>query len=246
MDSVDAVLLTKNSDRALVKCLESLYNNVPVHQLIVVDAYSTDNTHKILKEFNDKYHNVKIVYDNCTRASARQKGIQHVETEWFLFIDSDVVLSKNWFQKAIKNIAPDVGAVWGTEVWSTLENSAILKLYLIITRKIFEVRGGTHDTLIRTSLVKDIQIPTKLHIYEDAYIKDWITKKGFKAIPCYIPFCIHYRPDSVWTVKGGIGLIVEALTIGTPKMITKLLFAYGFYTGYSIYQFYARENKKKQ
>ncbi len=244
MDAVDVVLLTKNSERALVKCLKSVYSNVPVHQLIIVDSYSTDDTHKILKDFNDKYHNVKIVFDRGTRASARQKGIQHVQTEWFLFVDSDVVLSKNWFQKATANIDPKVGAIWGTEIWSTIQNPTILKLYLIVTRKIFEVRGGTHDTLIRTSLVKDIKIPGKLHIYEDAYIKDWITKKGYKAVPCYVPFCIHYRPDSVWTVKGGINLIAEALIIGSPRLVSKLFFAYGFYLGYSLYQFYAQENKK--
>ena len=244
MDSVDAVLLTKNSERALIKCLESLYSNVPVHQLIVVDSYSTDSTHKILKDFNDKYHNVKIVFDRGTRASARQKGIQHVQTEWFIFIDSDVVLSKNWFQKAIANISPNVGAIWGTEVWSTIENPDVLKLYLVVTRKIFEVRGGTHDTLIRTSLVKDIKIPVRLHVYEDAYIKDWITKKGYKVVPCYVPFCIHYRPDSVWTIKGSIGLIAEALMIGGLRMLSKLFFAYGFYIGYSLYQFYAQKNKK--
>lgn len=244
MDSVDVVLLTMNSERALAKCLESLYSNVPVHQLIVVDGHSTDNTHKILRQFNDKYHNLKIVYDRGTRASARQKGIKYIQTEWFLFVDSDVVLSRNWFQKATAYITPDVGAVWGTEVWSTIENPSILKLYLIVTRKIFEVRGGTHDTLIRTDLVKDIKIPVKLHVYEDAYIKDWITKKGFKVTPCYVPFCIHYRHDSVWTIKGSIGLIAEALAIGGLKMVSKLLFAYGFYTGYSLYQFYVQENKK--
>src|SRR4030066_2379753 len=163
MDTVDVVLLTKNSERILEKCLESVYQNVPVRQLIVVDGYSVDSTVDILRQFNKKHHNVKILYDRGTRATARQKGIENVETEWFMFVDSDVVLCRNWYQKAIKHINNNVGAVWGIEVWSTLRNQATLKMFLIITRKIFELRGGTHDTLIRVNLVKDIKIPKNLH-----------------------------------------------------------------------------------
>ncbi|MGD6809393.1 MAG: glycosyltransferase family 2 protein [Candidatus Bathyarchaeia archaeon] len=239
MDSIDVVLLTKNSERALIKCLDSLYKNVPVHQLIVVDGYSTDGTLEIVEAYNKRHHNVKVIFDHGTRASARQKGIMAVQTEWFMFIDSDVVLCKNWFEKASKNINEHVGAVWGTEVWSTLKNPKLLKLFLVVTRKIFEVRGGTHDTLIRSSLVKDIQIPSELHVFEDAYIKDYITQKGYKVIACYDPFCIHFRPDSVWTFKGSLNLVAESLRLGSPRLLSKLFLAYGFYTGYSVYKFFA-------
>ena len=241
MDSIDVVLLTKNSERVLVKCLDSLYQNVPVHRLIVVDGYSIDDTLAIVETYNQKYHNVNVFFDRGTRASARQKGILAVQTDWFMFLDSDVVLCRGWFQKAIKNINPQVGAVWGTEVWSTLKKPKMLKLFLIITRKIFDIRGGTHDTLICTSLVKDIQIPKELHVFEDAYIKDHITKKGYKFIACYIPFCIHFRPNSVWTFKGSLNIVAESLQLGNPQLISKLLLAYGFYTVYSFYQFFTNK-----
>jgi glycosyltransferase involved in cell wall biosynthesis len=234
--SVDVVLLTKNSQRILKECVESIYQNVPVGQLIVVDGYSQDQTLKILNQFNEKHHNVKIVFDKGTRATARQKGINHVSTEWFMFVDSDVVLCKDWYKKAQKCQSQDVGAVWGIEVWSTIQNLQTLKLFLMATRKIFEVRGGTHDTLIRTALIKDINIPKNLHVFEDAYIKDWITKKGYRVVACYDPFCIHYRPQTVWTLGGSLGLIAEAFRFGSPRLISKLLLAYGVYTAYSIYQ----------
>jgi glycosyltransferase involved in cell wall biosynthesis len=234
--SVDVVLITKDSERMLTECLESVYDNVPVGQLLVVDGYSKDKTLEILNQFNQKHHNVKIILDHGTRATARQKGIRQVATEWFLFVDSDVVLCKDWYKKAQKYISPDVGAVWGIEVWSTIQNPKTLKLFLTTTRKIFEVRGGTHDTLIRTDLIKDIEIPKDLHVFEDAYIKDWIEKKRYRVIACYSPFCIHYRTQSVWTLQGSLGLVVEAFRFGTPRLISRLLLAYGFYTAYSIYQ----------
>jgi len=242
VDSVDVVMLTKNSDRKLQECLESVYKNVPVARLLAVDGCSTDKTLEILGWFNEKYHNVKIISDKGNRATARQRGIAEVDTEWFLFVDSDVVLCDGWFRKAKQYLDADVGAIWGTEVWSTIGSAVTMKLFLLLTRKIFEVRGGTHDTLIRTELVKDIEIPKELHVYEDAYIKEWVEKKGYRAVPCYVPFCIHYRPPDVWTWSGSVRLMAEALTIGDTRTNAKLLAAYAFYSGYAIYQVARQEN----
>jgi glycosyltransferase involved in cell wall biosynthesis len=236
MGSVDVVLLTKNSERVLEKCLASVYENVPVNQLIVVDGYSTDGTLKILDRFNNKYHNVKVTLDKGTRATAREKGIRQVTTDWFMFVDSDVVVCQNWYKKALKHLDKTSGAVWGIEVWSTIQNQATLKMFLRVTRKIFDLRGGTHDTLIRTDLVKDIRIPRNLHVFEDAYIKDWITNKGYRVVACYNPYCIHYRPENVWTVRGSLNIIVDAVRFGSLKLLGKLVFAYGFYSAYSVYQ----------
>jgi glycosyltransferase involved in cell wall biosynthesis len=241
---VDVIIITKNSERMLKECLRAVYENVPLNRLILVDGYSTDKTLEIVHEFQKKYGNVLVIQDNGTRATARQKGIEQVETEWFMFVDSDAVLCKGWFKKAEKHMRQDVGAVWGIEVWSTIKNPAILKLFLWITRKIFDLRGGTHDTLIRTDVVRDIKIPKVLHVFEDAYIKDWITQKGYKLIACYDPFCIHYRPASVWTIRGSLNIIADSIRAGRLTLFIRLTVAYGFYTAYSLYQFLANNIKR--
>ena len=240
MNAIDVVLLTKNSEKALEKCVESIYQNVPVNQLIVVDGYSTDRTVEILNKLKEE-HKVKIIYDRGNRATARQKGIENVETDWFMFVDSDVVLCEKWYQKAMKHMDKNVGAIWGIEIWSTIRKQATLKAFLIITKKIFELRGGTHDTLICTDAVKNIRIPKNLHVFEDAYIKDWINRKGYRIIACYDPYCVHYRSTSVWTLKGSLNIIAEAIRVGRLSLLAKLTFAYGFYTAYSIYQFLANK-----
>jgi len=243
MEPIDVVILTKNSEQKLEKCLESIYRNVPVRKLIVVDGYSTDKTLDILHVFNKKHKNIKIIYDNGTRATARQKGIKNVETEWFMFVDSDVILCENWFKKAMRYVDKDVGAIWGIEVWSVIKNPATLKMFLWITKKIFDIRGGTHDTLVRRGIIKDIKIPNNLHVFEDAYIKEWITKKGYRVVACYDPYCIHYRPRNVWTLRGNLNIIADAIRSGNFKIIAKLVLAYGFYTIYSVYQLLARQHK---
>ena len=238
---VDVVIITKNSERMLNECLKSVYENVPVNRLIVVDGYSTDKTLEIVRQFQRKHGNILVIQDKGNRATARQKGIEQVKTEWFMFVDSDAVLCKDWFKKAEKHVGKNVGAIWGIEVWSTIQNPVILKTFLWITRKIFDLRGGTHDTLVRTDLVKDIEIPKILHVFEDAYIKDWIIQKGYILIACYDPYCVHFRPVSVWTIQGSLNIIADAIRVGRLTLLVKLTLAYGFYTTYSLYQFFANK-----
>jgi glycosyltransferase involved in cell wall biosynthesis len=241
---VDVVIITKNSEHMLSECLKSVYKNVPVNRLIVVDGGSTDKTLAIMREFQKKHGNILLLQDRGTRATARQKGIDQVKTEWFMFVDSDAVLCKDWFKKAEIHLGQNVGAIWGIEVWSTIQNPVLLKTFLWITRKIFDLRGGTHDTLIRTDLVKDIEIPKFLHVFEDAYIKDWITQKGYKLIACYNPYCLHFRPASVWTIRGSLNIIADAIRFGRLTLLVKLTFAYGFYTTYSLHQFFANKIRR--
>ena len=241
---IDIVILTKNSDRRLRECLEAVYANVPVNKLIVVDGCSTDKTLEILGEFKKKHGNAIVIQDKGTRATARYKGIRRVTTPWFMFVDSDVVLCKDWFKKAKRYLQRDVGAVWGIEVWSTIRSASMLKLFLWVTRKIFDTRGGTHDTLVRLDSVRGIQIPSKLHVFEDAYIKDWIAKKGYKVIACYNPYCIHYRAEKVWTSKGSINLVAESFRFGSFKLVAKLILPYGVYTLYSLYQLLSNNMKR--
>jgi glycosyltransferase involved in cell wall biosynthesis len=238
---VDVVIITKNSERMLKECLKSVFENVPVNRLIVVDGYSTDKTMEIVRQFQKEHENILIIQDRGTRATARQKGIGQVKTEWFMFVDSDAVLCKDWFKKAEKHMGKNVGAIWGIEVWSTIQNPLVLKVFLWITRKIFDLRGGTHDTLVRTDLIKDIEIPKVLHVFEDAYIKDWITRKGYKLVACYDPYCIHFRPASVWTIQGSLNIIADAIRVGRLTLLVKLTLPYGFYTTYSLYQFFAHK-----
>ncbi len=58
------------------KCVESVYANLPVNNLFVIDGNSKDGTIKFLS----KYPNVKIYVLDENRTIARQKGIELVNT----------------------------------------------------------------------------------------------------------------------------------------------------------------------
>lgn len=233
---VDVAVLTKNSGETLKPCLDAIYQNVPLHRLIVVDGYSTDSTLEIVRKFDETHHNVLLLRDRGTRGKARQIAIEAVQTDWFVFVDSDVILCDRWFDKAEKLIDDDVGAVWGIELWSVIRNPKVLKLFKQITMKIFETRGGTHDLLVRHDAVRDIKIPDDLHVFEDTFIKNWIAEKGYKIISTYDPYCIHRRPLNVWSTNAAVGIATGEIKHGLLYKYPKLIPSYGFYVAYFFYQ----------
>lgn len=196
---IDVIVLTKNSERLLEECLNSIFDNVPVNRLIVVDNYSTDKTLQIIKN----YCNVVLLQDRGTRGKARQLGIENVETEWFMFVDSDVILCQEWFRKAFRFIQDNVGAIFGIDMIGNIKNGFLKKLLQIMSSRAFEIRGGCHDILIRHDAVKNIKIPEQLHTLEDAYIKEEISK-NYEIIITYSPYCRHYKTVSNLVTKENV------------------------------------------
>ncbi|MCX6643810.1 MAG: glycosyltransferase family 2 protein [Candidatus Bathyarchaeota archaeon] len=216
MQQVDVVLLTKNSEHLLSKCLSSIYRNVPVKNLIVIDGFSTDRTLQILDKFNEKYGNISLFQMKGSRAKARTEGISRVSTDWFMFVDSDVLLCKDWYKKAQADLASGVGAVWGLniDVIPNVKDKRILKLQSLIARQCFYLRGGMHDTLILRKAVEGIRIPEQLHAYEDAFIVQWIEKHGYKVSVGSDIYCLHYKPPTNWNLKNGFAQAIVEFKCG--------------------------------
>jgi glycosyltransferase involved in cell wall biosynthesis len=228
MEAVDVVMLTKNSERLLTACLKSVYENVPVERLIVIDAFSTDNTLKIFDEFDKKYGNVKIIAEKSSRGKARERGIREVETEWFMFVDSDVILCKDWFKKATRHIEEDVGAIWGIDIPGDVKNKFMKKMLQWFEARTFDIRGGCHDILIRYDAVKDIKIPSELHTLEDAYIKEWILAKNYKVIASYTSCCKHYKTmNDLLSKENRVSTILELknMKLVRERLLYAMVFA---------------------
>jgi len=199
-------MLTKNSQHLLAKCLASVYQNVPIKKLIVIDGFSTDRTLDILGQFNRRYGNIQIIQMMGSRAKARTEGIRRVTTEWFVFLDSDVLLCKDWFKKVQADLADGVGAVWGLniDVLPNIKNKRILKMQTMVAKRCFKLRGGMHDTLILRKAVEGIQIPEELHLYEDAYIVRHIENHGYRVAIGSGVYCLHDKAPDNWSIKNGL------------------------------------------
>lgn len=216
MQTIDVIMITKNSDFMLKSCITSIYETLPVNKLIIVDGGSTDSTLDIIKKLDKKYKTIQVYSLMGSRAQAREFGINQVSTKWFMFVDSDVILSKNWFEKAQKQIKKDTGALWGVniDVVPGIKDKWFIRLQSFVANYCFNIRGGTHDTLIRNEIVKDIKIPNYLNAYEDAFIIKWIKKKGYKTTIGKGIYCLHYKPSGNWNAKKGLAHAIEEVRCG--------------------------------
>jgi len=210
---IDVVMLTKNSQHLLSKCLTAVYQNVPIKNLIVIDGYSTDRTLEILAQFSRKYDNVQLYQIEGTRAKARTEGIRKVTTEWFMFVDSDALLCADWFKKAAADLSDGLGAVWGLNVdlLPNVRNKRILKMQMMVAKRCFTLRGGMHDTLILRKAVEGIDIPEELHLYEDAYIVRWIERHGYRVMVGRSVYCLHDKAPDNWSLKNGLAQAITEL-----------------------------------
>jgi glycosyltransferase involved in cell wall biosynthesis len=203
MTDIDIIMITKNSvEPCLDESLKSIAESVKISgitpRLIVVDSNSKDETLAFIERHKEL--NPLILFDEGNRATARQKGIEHVSSELFAFIDSDVVLTQNWFSQIIPYFEdPKVGAVWGAAIQTALKRrkyfEAMAKLYgkrpLDMMKSYGEQRGCLHDTMIRTEAVKDIKIPPHLHVMEDHFVRSYLENKGWIWVSTDKPFVYH-------------------------------------------------------
>jgi len=178
--SIDVVMITKNSLKpCLLESITSIISNLPLNRLIIVDAFSTDGTIDLLNTFKNIV--INLIQTDCNRGKAREIGINYVTTDWFAFIDSDIILEKDWFKLMANNVSTKIGAIEGN-----------VKSKEGIVQKIkVSGRGYTNCTLIRTNLVKSIKIPEEMVVYEDQYIRKYIEKKGYKWLKVASPCSLH-------------------------------------------------------
>lgn len=172
---IDVVMPTKNSAKTLRRCLNAVYREIPLCHLIVVDANSNDGTVEILKEFP----NVDLLRGPWHLGKAREIGIKRVHTDFFAFVDSDVEIGANCFRAMrVCMHALEVGAVEGTGRggnWFRVSERVSKLLGLP------QERPYTGNTLVRTSVVKDIGLPD-LVLYEDYLIRKYVEARGFRWV----------------------------------------------------------------
>jgi glycosyltransferase involved in cell wall biosynthesis len=91
------IVSTYNGAKKLPVILSSLNNQSfkDFELLIVVDG-STDETASVLKEWENKFYDFKIIYQqNKGRAAVRNTGAKNAKGELLLFFDDDLIVEEN-------------------------------------------------------------------------------------------------------------------------------------------------------
>lgn len=91
------VIPAYNAEKYLERCLNSvLASSFTDYDVIIVNDGSTDNTEQIARSYEAKYSNVMVITQkNQGLSAARNAGIEKVNGEYFILLDSDDAIEKD-------------------------------------------------------------------------------------------------------------------------------------------------------
>lgn len=99
MIKVSIIVPVFNTEKYLNKCINSLLNQTLKDiEIIIINDGSTDNSEKIIKEFNDE--RIKYIpQENQGIGKTRNKGIKLAKGKYIVFVDSDDYIATTFCEK---------------------------------------------------------------------------------------------------------------------------------------------------
>jgi len=189
----DLVMWAKNGASTLPLVLKRADEVLPsevIMKKIFVDDHSTDESKEIAKEFG------WTVYPNKNGgiACGVNTALKHVESDFFISLEQDIVLAKDWFEKVPKHFGePKVAVVMGNMFPA---HPILKKLAEFSWEKSNFSMGSISNTMYKTNIIKSVVgvIPEFLKYGAvDSYIGLRLEKFGFKSIVDPTVISVHLR-----------------------------------------------------
>ena len=110
---VSIVIPTYNHAKFISKALESVINQTYKNwEAIIIDNNSTDDTNKIIKQYDDPRIKYLKINNNGVIAKSRNLGIKEAKGEWIAFLDSDDWWTKDKLRICLSKIDENVDLLY--------------------------------------------------------------------------------------------------------------------------------------
>ena len=117
---VSIIVAARNEEKNIYQLLQCLSNQTYLNcEIIIVNDRSTDNTTRLISNFQRNYSNIKrvditsIPSDMPAKKNALRTGIEVSKGEILCFTDADCFPHTSWIEELVKSFKPDVGLVAG-------------------------------------------------------------------------------------------------------------------------------------
>ena len=126
---VSIIIPVYNVEQYLEQCLDSVVNQTYSKiEAIVINDGSTDSSLDILKQYSEKYMNIKLIdKKNTGQGDTRNIGIDMASGEYIFFLDSDDYIKNDTIEVLINNITNDIDIIVYNGVPFNTEDNQILK-----------------------------------------------------------------------------------------------------------------------
>lgn len=92
MLTVSVIIPNYNNEKYLTKCIDSVLSQTyPIKEIVIYDDCSSDNSRNILKFYNEKYSNIKVIFGekNVGVSTARDIAIKSTTSDYVCMLDAD-------------------------------------------------------------------------------------------------------------------------------------------------------------
>lgn len=126
LSELSIIVPVYNVQEQLKICLDSIinqsYKNI---EIIVIDDASTDDSTKVIKEYAQKYENIKPVFFEINHGVGyvRNYGVALSEREYIGFVDSDDWIDVDYYQKLLFSIKKNNSDVAACGIITEYDNS---------------------------------------------------------------------------------------------------------------------------
>lgn len=152
MKKVSIIIPVYNVEKYIVQCIDSVihqtYKNLDI---ILIDDGSTDQSGKICDSYAEKDSRIRVFHqENSGAANAKNRGLDHIQGDYFTFIDSDDFVEKDWIGRMVSALE---------EYNADVAECAVLKNYV----------GCSESISISSADVREFSAEE----YMDHYLESW-------------------------------------------------------------------------
>lgn len=203
-----------NREHLIGRCLDSiLKQNANDIEIICIDDASTDNTSKVIDEYQKNYLNIKKITNkkNCGQAYARNCGMELAQGDYIWFVDSDdyilddaIECIRHYYDKEeIDYLCFDIYRI--SDRGKMLDSINISKTEEIISgQELFcefasvkSIKASTCKQIYSRSFLERINLKfTVGYIAEDAFFNLKSLVLATKAMYVKIPFYVYQISDN--------------------------------------------------
>lgn len=246
--NLSVVIISRNEERNIAGCIESVLRateEIESPEIILVDSVSTDRTVEIAKEYPIRILQLKQE-SQLSPAAGRFIGFWHSRGNYIQFLDSDMVLDKNWIKNAVPVLENDeqVAGVVGIltqEPYNTYYNRQLCKW--MESLKTGEIKTFDGANLCRRSVLQKIGACNPyLKGHEETELSLRITKNGYKILRLPYPMSHHLGGTENFLAfykkklrnNMGLGQMLKYL-LNDKELLNMFLNDYNFFMAYVLY-----------
>lgn len=196
ISKVDLAMWAKNGASILpvvLKRAETVIPNEIINKKILVDDHSVDETREIARDFGWS------VYPNERGGvgSGANTALRHVESDYFVSLEQDVVLAENWFERIVKHLErKDVAVAQG---WRITDHPVLGKIEEYSMERFKGELHSIDNNIYKTKIIKSLGgFPEHIkYTGADPHLRLRVLKAGFKWITDTTVISVHLRKGAL-------------------------------------------------